>query len=44
MHDPRALHMKAIKRILRYLKSTVDYGLHLLHSADFHVTTFSYAD
>jgi hypothetical protein len=27
MHDPHDLHWTAVKRILRYLKSTADYGL-----------------
>jgi hypothetical protein len=30
MHDPRESHLMAMKRILRYLRGTPDYGL-LLH-------------
>jgi len=30
MHDPREPHLTALKRILRYLRGTVDFGL-LLH-------------
>lgn len=44
MHDPRAPHMAALNLILRYLKGTPDYGLHLLPSADLHVTAYFDAD
>jgi hypothetical protein len=30
MHDPREPHLTALKRILHYLRSTIDFGL-LLH-------------
>ncbi|GJX30875.1 ribonuclease H-like domain-containing protein [Tanacetum coccineum] len=29
MHDPREPHFAALKRILRYVKGTLDFGLHL---------------
>ncbi|GKC17654.1 ribonuclease H-like domain-containing protein [Tanacetum coccineum] len=29
MHDPRDPHLAALKRILRYVKGTLDFGLHL---------------
>jgi len=35
MHDPREPHLTALKRILRYLRGTVDFGL-LLHRARLH--------
>jgi hypothetical protein len=33
MHDPRTKHMSALKRIIRYIKGTVDFGLHLYPSS-----------
>ncbi|XP_055808321.1 uncharacterized mitochondrial protein AtMg00810-like [Solanum dulcamara] len=42
MHDPWDEHMNALKRIMRYLQGTLDYGLHLYPSS---TTTFvSYND
>jgi hypothetical protein len=32
MHDPREPHLTALKRLLRYLRGMLDYGL-LLHQA-----------
>jgi len=29
MHDPREEHIHALKRILRYVQGTMDFGLHL---------------
>ncbi|XP_060178207.1 uncharacterized mitochondrial protein AtMg00810-like [Lycium barbarum] len=29
MHAPREVHMYALKRIIRYIQGTLDYGLHL---------------
>lgn len=29
MHDPKALHMSSLKRIIRYIYGTLDFGLHL---------------
>nr|GEW98475.1 ribonuclease H-like domain-containing protein [Tanacetum cinerariifolium] len=31
MHDPREPHFSAFKRILRYVRGTLDYGLHYSH-------------
>ncbi|KAK4351709.1 hypothetical protein RND71_031022 [Anisodus tanguticus] len=33
MHDPRIEHMNALKRIIRYLQGTLDYGLHIYPSS-----------
>jgi hypothetical protein len=33
MHDPREPHLTAMKRILRYLRGTPDFGLLLRHSS-----------
>ncbi|KAK4377647.1 hypothetical protein RND71_003943 [Anisodus tanguticus] len=33
MHDPRESHFAALKRIIRYVKGTLDFGLHLYSSA-----------
>jgi len=29
MHDPKTQHMSALKRIIRYIHGTIDFGLHL---------------
>ncbi|GJU99905.1 ribonuclease H-like domain-containing protein [Tanacetum coccineum] len=33
MHDPREPHFSALKRILHYVRGTLDYGLQLLSSS-----------
>jgi hypothetical protein len=33
MHDPRESHLAALKRILRYIRGMVDFGLVLHHSS-----------
>ncbi|GKA43820.1 ribonuclease H-like domain-containing protein [Tanacetum coccineum] len=33
MHDPREPHLAALKRILRYVRGTLDFGLHLYSSS-----------
>nr|KYP74641.1 hypothetical protein KK1_007328 [Cajanus cajan]KYP74643.1 hypothetical protein KK1_007330 [Cajanus cajan] len=42
MHDLREAHMHALKRILRYLQGTMDFGLHLYSSST--STLLSYTD
>lgn len=44
MHDPRTPHRNALKRILRYLKGTHDFGLSIVPSSNFALTAYSYAD
>lgn len=44
MYDPRQPHMAAVKRILRYLKGTINHGLHLQPSPSFELTAYSDAD
>lgn len=38
------IHWKAVKRILRYLARTPNYGLHLIKSAHLNITGFSNSD
>ncbi|XP_020272623.1 uncharacterized protein LOC109847794 [Asparagus officinalis] len=42
MHDPREVHWSAVKRILRYLKNTINYGL--LLSIPTSLTIHAYSD
>ncbi|KAK4372584.1 hypothetical protein RND71_007968 [Anisodus tanguticus] len=44
MHDPRVEHMNAIKRIIRYIQGTLDYGLHLYHSSTSTLVSYTDAD
>ena len=44
MHSPLQSHWVAVKRILRYLAGTLDYGLHITRTSHFDVTAFSDAD
>lgn len=44
MHDPRAPHLAALKRILRYIKGTADHGLFVPSSADLSLVAYSDAD
>ena len=41
---PKETHVAAVKRILRYLKGTVDYGLWYLKCQDFTLRAFTDAD
>ncbi|KAI3750451.1 hypothetical protein L2E82_21088 [Cichorium intybus] len=44
MHDPREPHFTALKRILRYLRGTVDHGLQLYVSPSSDLIAYSDAD
>ncbi|GJY05740.1 ribonuclease H-like domain-containing protein [Tanacetum coccineum] len=44
MHDPRELHFLALKRILRYVRGTLDYGLQLFSSSTIDLVAYSDAD
>ena len=44
MHDPREHHFQAVKRILRYVKGTLHFGLKITPSTSFNISAFSDAD
>ncbi|GKV02438.1 hypothetical protein SLEP1_g14874 [Rubroshorea leprosula] len=44
MHKPTTSHFQAVKRILRYLKGTMDYGLQLYHHSLLSLHMFTDAD
>ncbi|PWA62706.1 ribonuclease H-like domain-containing protein [Artemisia annua] len=44
MHDPREPHLAALKRILRYVQGTLDYGLHLYASSTTSLIGYTDAD
>ncbi|GJU98788.1 ribonuclease H-like domain-containing protein [Tanacetum coccineum] len=44
MHDPREPHFTALKRILRYVRGTVDFGLQLYASATTSLVGYTDAD
>ncbi|GJV15901.1 ribonuclease H-like domain-containing protein [Tanacetum coccineum] len=44
MHDPRDPHFHALKRILRYVRGTIDHGLQLHVSSTSQLTSFTDAD
>ncbi|GJX34950.1 ribonuclease H-like domain-containing protein [Tanacetum coccineum] len=44
MHDPREPHFSALKRILRYVRGTLDYGLQLFSSSTTDLVAYIDAD
>ena len=44
MHDPRASHYDALKRILRYIQGTIDHGLHIYPTFSLCLITYTDAD
>jgi hypothetical protein len=44
MHDPQEPHLTALKRLLRYLRGTVDYGLLLHRSPSTELVVYTDAD
>jgi len=44
MHQPRLNHWQSVKRLLRYLKHTLTFRLHIRQSPHFSLQAFSYAD
>ncbi|GJT99297.1 ribonuclease H-like domain-containing protein [Tanacetum coccineum] len=44
MHDPRDPHFTALKRILRYVRGTIDHGLQLHVSSTTQLTAYTDAD
>jgi hypothetical protein len=44
MHDPREPHLTALKRLLRYLRGTIDYGLLLHRSSSAELVIYTDAD
>nr|GEY63430.1 ribonuclease H-like domain-containing protein [Tanacetum cinerariifolium] len=44
MHDPREPHLSALKRILRYIQGTLNYGLQLFSSSTTDLVAYSDAD
>jgi hypothetical protein len=44
MHDPREPHLTVMKRILRYLQGTLDYGFLLRRSSSSDLVVYTDAD
>jgi hypothetical protein len=44
MHDPRESHLAALKRLLRYVRGTVDFSLVLHRSSSAELVVYTEAD
>jgi len=44
MHRPQEHHLRAVKRILRYLQGSITYGLHIKPSQQLHIMGFCDSD
>lgn len=44
MHEPRTPHLRAALHLARYLKGTMDCGLHYIKNTNFDVCAYSYSD
>nr|GEU85729.1 ribonuclease H-like domain-containing protein [Tanacetum cinerariifolium] len=44
MHDPREPHLAALKRVLRYIRGTLDHGLHLHVSSTSQLNAYTDVD
>jgi hypothetical protein len=44
MHDPREPHLIALKRLLRYLRGTIDYGLLIHRSSSAELVVYTDTD
>lgn len=44
MHQPYDSHFQAVRRILRYIKNTMDYGMNILSQSSLCLYAFSDAD
>jgi hypothetical protein len=44
MTEPYEIHMKATKRILRYVRGTLNFGIHYYTSKRFNLVGFSDSD
>jgi hypothetical protein len=44
MHAPTIAHLKMVRRILRYVKGTINNGLHFTSTTKLHLSAFSDVD